>query len=571
MFSFRNQPLWNVDTSNRNRLHMKKLLVAIIISIFSGLASQAQDSLFKEDLIPAARLIDLNFTDSERTMMYPDLKRNLNQYRRMHQLELDNSVPMSLWQSPVLPGMKFNSKQDPILWNIPADISLPKDRNELAFYSVLQLASLIKHKKISSVELTQFFIDRLRKYADTLQCVISFTENIAMEQARLADAEIRQGKYRGPLQGIPYGLKDLFAVKGTKTTWGAAPYKNQEIEVDAFVYTQLKKAGAVLIAKFTLGALAMGDYWYGGRTKNPWNMKYGSSGSSAGSTAATVAGLVPFAIGTETYGSIISPSHTCGATGLRPSFGSVSRTGGMTLSWSLDKIGPICRSAEDAAVVFSAIHGTDYKDGTAVNMPFNYTGKFDPAKIRIAYAANYFSKLDSTYNDWKVLEVFKKMGVKLSAIDFPDSSIYGFDMIGIVIGSESAAAFDEMTRLNMDDQLTRQTASDWPNYFRSARFIPAVEYVNANRHRYILMQKMNEIIRNFDVIICPTWSGQQVAITNLTGHPALCMPTGLDGRSLPTSITFIGKLYSEAVLLAVGKAFQDHTDFENVHPPYFQR
>jgi Asp-tRNA(Asn)/Glu-tRNA(Gln) amidotransferase A subunit family amidase len=249
---------------------------------------------------------------------------------------------------------------------------MPADRNALAFYSILQLASLVKNKKISSVELTQFFIDRIKKYGDSLQCVISLTEEIAMQQAKEADAEIAAGKYRGPLHGIPYGLKDLFSVKGTKTTWGAAPFKEQVLDDDAFVYSQLKAAGAVLVAKFTLGALAMGDYWYGGRTRNPWNTRTGSSGSSAGSASATVAGLVPFAIGTETHGSIISPASTCGATGLRPTFGSISRSGAMTLSWSLDKIGPLCRSAEDAAVVFNYIHGTDELDASAVNRPFNY-------------------------------------------------------------------------------------------------------------------------------------------------------------------------------------------------------
>ncbi|MBC7588311.1 MAG: amidase, partial [Chitinophagaceae bacterium] len=271
----------------------------------------------------------------------------------MRTFPLDNNMPLSTWQSPLLPGMKFYTKQLPVVWDIPANVVVPRNQNELAFYSIQQLASLIKNKKITSVALTQFFINRIKKYGDTLQCVISITEDIALEQAKQADKEIAAGKYRGPLHGIPYGLKDLFAVKGTKTTWGAEPYKNQTIDEDAFVYTKLKEAGAVLIAKFTLGALAMGDYWYGGRTKNPWNLKRGSIGSSAGSTAATVAGLVPFAIGTETWGSIISPSTNCGATGLRPTFGSISRSGAMALSYSLDKVGPICRSAADAAVVFN--------------------------------------------------------------------------------------------------------------------------------------------------------------------------------------------------------------------------
>jgi len=549
---------------------MLKFLATLTLGLVFIVPARSQDTIAPSDLISAAKIMDMNFSDSERAMFYPDLKETQKEYKKMHQANLANSVPMSMWQTPILPGMHFDTKQNPIHWNIPNNVAMPANKNDLAFYSISQLASLIRSKKISSVELTKFFIDRIKKYGDTLHCLISLTENIAMEEARQADAEIAQGKYRGPLHGIPYGLKDLFAVKGTKTTWGAAPYKDQDIEENAYVYTKLKAAGAVLVAKFTLGALAMGDWWYGGQTRNPWNLKSGSSGSSAGSTAATVAGLVPFAIGTETYGSIISPSHVCGATGLRPTFGSISRWGGMTLSWSLDKIGPICRSAEDAAIVFAFIHGTDGNDGSAVNMPFNYTGKTDLKKLRVGYARNYFQKCDSSTNEWRVLDVFKKMGAKLIPVDFPDSTDYPFDIIGLVIGAESAAAFDEMTRMNIDDQLTRQTHDDWPNFFRGARYIPAVEYVNANRHRYLLMKKVNAFMKDFDIVICPSFTGSQPAITNLTGHPALCMPTGFDKNNLPTSITFLANLYQEALLLAVGEIFQNGTNFNKVHPAFFK-
>jgi len=549
---------------------MLKFLATLTLGLVFIVPARSQDTIAPSDLISAAKIMDMNFSDSERAMFYPDLKETQKEYKKMHQANLANSVPMSMWQTPILPGMHFDTKQNPIHWNIPNNVAMPANKNDLAFYSISQLASLIRSKKISSVELTKFFIDRIKKYGDTLHCLISLTENIAMEEARQADAEIAQGKYRGPLHGIPYGLKDLFAVKGTKTTWGAAPYKDQDIEENAYVYTKLKAAGAVLVAKFTLGALAMGDWWYGGQTRNPWNLKSGSSGSSAGSTAATVAGLVPFAIGTETYGSIISPSHVCGATGLRPTFGSISRWGGMTLSWSLDKIGPICRSAEDAAIVFAFIHGTDGNDGSAVNMPFNYTGKTDLKKLRVGYARNYFQKCDSSTNEWRVLDAFKKMGAKLIPVDFPDSTDYPFDIIGLVIGAESAAAFDEMTRMNIDDQLTRQTHDDWPNFFRGARYIPAVEYVNANRHRYLLMKKVNAFMKDFDIVICPSFTGSQPAITNLTGHPALCMPTGFDKNNLPTSITFLANLYQEALLLAVGEIFQNGTNFNKVHPAFFK-
>lgn len=349
---------------------MRNLITATFFLITAIV--QAQDTLSKNDIPAAARLFDLKFTQKEIDSMYSGVKENVGVYHQMHKQTLANHITPTLTHSAILPGMVFNEKQDKIDWNILRKVALPADKNELAWYSISQLSALLKSKKISSTELTKFFIERIKKYGDSLQCVISITETIAMEEAASADAEIAAGKYRGPLHGIPYGLKDLFAVKGTKTTWGAEPYKNQVIDEDAFVYTKLKEAGAVLVAKFTLGALAMGDYWYGGRTKNPWNTRFGSSGSSAGSASATVAGLVPFAIGTETWGSIISPSSTCGATGLRPTFGAISRSGAMTLSWSLDKIGPICRSAEDAAIVFNYIRGTDGKDMSAVNKPFNY-------------------------------------------------------------------------------------------------------------------------------------------------------------------------------------------------------
>ena len=552
---------------------MRKLLFLFSTTLsFLTLSAQQKDTISKEDLIIAAKVMGLEFTEPERDSMLRNVRDNRINYGRMRTLPLNNSVPMSLWQSPVLPGMKFETKQVPVLWNIPANVSMPMNKADLAFYHILQLASLIKNKKITSVELTKFFIDRIRKFGDTLQCVISVTEEFAMQQAKAADAEIAKGKYRGPLHGIPYGLKDLFAVKGTKTTWGAAPYQEQTIEEDSYVYTKLKDAGAVLIAKFTLGALAMGDWWYGGRTKNPWNLNFGSSGSSAGSASATVAGLVPFAIGTETLGSIVSPSTVCGATGLRPTFGSISRSGAMTLSWSLDKAGPICRSAEDAAVVFNYIHGTDGKDPGAVNMPFNYGVKKDIKKLRIGYAKNFFDRIkDTSANEWKVLKSFEQMGIKLIPVNFPDSAAYPFDMVGVIINAESAAAFDELTRTDMDDQLTRQNRNDWPNSFRTARLIPAVEYINANRHRYLLMQHMKTFFETVDIVITPTYGGRQLAITNLTGHPALVMPTGFNQRNLPTSITLLGRLYDEATLLQVGKAFQLATAWGDVHPEMFKK
>lgn len=549
---------------------MKKY--SILIALLMGLQSYAQDTVAKNDIVSAAKLFDLKFTNKEVDTMYAGIKENITVYKNMHQTNLSNSIPMSNWQSPIVPGLQINTKQNKIKWSFNKNITLPTNRADLAFYSVADLSVLIKSKKISVLELTQFFIDRIKQYGDSLQCVISITESIALEQAKAADAELASGKYRGPLHGIPYGLKDLFAVNGTKTTWGAAPYKDQVIAEDAYVYNRLKEAGAILVAKFTLGSLAMGDYWFGGRTKNPWNLKTGSSGSSAGSASATVAGLVPFAIGTETWGSIISPSSTCGATGLRPTFGSISRTGAMALSWSLDKIGPICRSAEDAAIVFSLIHGTDGLDLSAMNTAFNYEPNAPIKKLKIGFAKNYFDQIrDTSRNEWKVLAAFKEMGVELIPIEFPDTAVYKANIMDVIISAESAAAFDGLTRLNIDDELTRQGPFDWPNSFRVSRLVPAVEYVNANRMRYLLQQKVHAALQGIDVLICPTrGSGNQSAITNLTGQPVVCTPTGFDKRSgLPTSISFIGNLYNEAAILLAAKYYQQVTDWETIHPPAF--
>jgi len=531
----------------------------------------AQSNIDTNTITAATQLFDLSFTNAEKDSMIDGLKDNVALYQKMHSLPISNSLNYPFGFNPTPVGFVIPTRQEKINWMIPANVNLPKNKSELAFYSVMQLASLIKNKKISSVELTIFFINRLKKWGDTLECVITLTEQLAMQQARQADDEIKKGTYRGPLHGIPYGLKDLFAVKGYKTTWGSVPYKDQVIDEDAFVYTRLKKAGAVLCAKLTLGELAYNDLWFGGKTRNPWNINLGSSGSSAGSASATAAGLLPFTIGTETQGSIVSPSHTCGATGLRPTFGSVSRSGAMVLCWSLDKAGPICRSAEDAAVVFYYLKGTDGKDASAVNRAFNYTGKTDFKKLRIAYAANYFKTIPKTGQQWQVIEAYKKLGATVTAVDFPDSLMYPANLIDPILSAESAAAFDELTRNNQDDLIRRQDKNFWPNGFRVSRLIPAVEYINANRHRSSLIEKMNVFIKNYDVLIVPSFAGSQLSITNLTGHPVVVFPIGFSERGLPNSITLVGNLYDEATILAAAKAYQDATDFNKQHPEKFRQ
>ncbi len=522
-----------------------------------------------DQLTGAEKMYDLRFTPVKRDSILSGLSSNLHLYQYMHQQDLPNALPMSLSFDPVLPGMHFEKQQKPLEWNIPAGVSLPADKEALAFYSIPQLASLLKNKKISSVELTKFFIARLKKYGSILHCVIELTEDSAMAQARRADADLAAGIYKSPLQGIPYGIKDLFSVKGSHTTWGSPPYRDQSFPMTSFVALQLQKAGAVLVAKLSLGELAMDDVWFGGLTRNPWDLQHGSGGSSAGSGSATAAGLVPFAIGTETYGSIVDPSMRCGATGLRPSFGSVARTGCMALCWSSDKVGPICRSAEDAAYVFAYIHGGDGIDASSRTMPFNYTGKTDLTKLRIAYARNYIDSLPEDSPEKQALAILRKMGAKIEPFEFPDT-LRGNDILSLIIGVESAAAFDMLTRTNRDDEMVQQNKDRWPNTFRTARFVPAVEYVNACRLRTLIMQKVDPMLSHYDIIIAPPETGDQLAITNLTGHPSITLPLGPMKNGLPGSISFIaGRLYDEARLLAFAKAFQDATPFNKAHPKEF--
>jgi Asp-tRNA(Asn)/Glu-tRNA(Gln) amidotransferase A subunit family amidase len=545
---------------------MKVIFTALALCFSMMAMAQREDSV--KNLKTFAEYLGFDFTDAERDSMIESLKDYKGVYDDMHKLNINNSAKFPFAFEPAVKGTKIPVPSNKMAWNIPNNVTLPANKNDLAFYPVMKLASLIKKRKISSLELTQFFLDRLKKYDDTLHCVISFTEEKALAQARLADEEIKKGKYRGPLHGIPYGIKDLFAVKGTKTTWGSTPYKDQSIYEDAFVYKKLEEAGAVLCAKLSLGALAYDDVWFGAMTRNPWDMTTGSSGSSAGSASATSAGLLPFAIGTETWGSIISPSHTCGVTGLRPTFGSVSRTGGMVLSWSLDKVGPICRNAEDAAIVFSYIKGADAEDVSSIERAFNYPVKKDIKNMRIAYAGNYFKRLPKDAPEHQALDAYRKMGANLIEVNFPDS-IYTADVINIILSAESAAAFEELTLSGKDDLIERQDKNFWPNIFRSGRMIPAAEYINANRHRYALSEGLNNFMKQYDVVIVPSFAGRQSAMTNLTGHPAICFPVGFRKNGLPTSISLIGNLYDEASIITAAKAFQDNTDFEEKHPPYF--
>jgi Asp-tRNA(Asn)/Glu-tRNA(Gln) amidotransferase A subunit family amidase len=544
---------------------IKFLIVVSIIIINSNCYPQ---TITKENIENAEQIIGLEFTDAEQDSMITLLDEQLENYQNIRKVDLANSVPPAILFNPIPVGFEFPEEQKPIEFSNYSNTVLPDDINELAFYSIGQLAELVKTKQITSVELTSFFLERLKKYDSELHCVISLTEERAMKHAKLMDEEIAEGKYRGMLHGIPFGAKDLLATKDYKTTWGATPYKDQMIDEDATVIIKLEEAGAVLCAKLTLGALAWGDVWFDGMTRNPWDTTQGSSGSSAGSASSVSAGLLPFAIGTETWGSIVSPSTVCGTTGLRPTYGRVSRAGAMALSWSMDKIGPICRSSEDLAIVFEAIYGPDKLDQTLYDVPFNYKPEVDFSKLKIGYLKNDFDKqYDFHSQDSVTLLKLKELGADLIPIELPELPV---NDLSIILSAEAGAAFDELTRSNRDDLLVRQIKDAWPNVFRASRFIPAVEYINANRIRFLLIQQMQELMNKIDLYVATSWEGDNLLLTNLTGHPCVVLPNGFSEDGTPTSITSIGRLFEEGKLIAFAKKYQDATNFNKQHPPAFK-
>lgn len=551
----------------RNRIGT--LAVGLLLGFLFAFTSihLLNEDITTEVVSEASKIIGIEFTEAERDSMITDLESQREAFQELREIEIDNSVAPPLYFNPISPQKMVAKSDRPTEWDIPEDVELPEDLSELAFYSVKELASLIQQEKISSVELTQFFLNRIKQHDDTLEAVITVTEEMALEQAKKMDRELAEGNYRGPLHGIPYGLKDLFAVKGYKTTWGAVPFQDQMIEETATVAEKLEEAGAVLVAKTTLGALAYGDVWFGGTTRNPWDLEQGSSGSSAGSAAGTSAGLFPFAIGTETYGSIVSPSHRTGATGLRPTFGRVSRHGAMALSWTMDKAGPITRSVEDAAIVFDAIQGPDGKDKTVFDLPFNYTTEVDWSDLKIGYVESAFKEDYSNHErDSLTLETLRNLGAELTPIELPE---FPSNSISFILWAEAAAAFDDLTLSDKDDEMVRQEKNAWPNIFRAARFIPAVEYIQANRARQLLIQEMDTLMQEIDLYISPTYGGDNLLRTNLTGHPSVVLPNGFTENDHPTSITFIGRLFDEETLLGVAQQYQQATDFHLRHPELF--
>ena len=537
----------------------------VLVLIISCSCSSDSDEL-KNDALGMESLSGLEFTQSERDSALESLARLKAQYDSLRTIQISNDIPLPLYFNPLINGQEIPMGREKYLFQ-EFPTKRPDNIEDCAFYTIGQLAHLIRTRQISSLELTEMYLSRLERFGPQLECVVTVTKELAIEQAKRADEAIKNGKYLGPLHGIPYGAKDLLAVEGYKTTWGAMTHKDQFIESTATVVKKLEEAGAVLVAKLTLGALAWGDNWYGGKTRNPWNTELGSSGSSAGPGSATSAGLVAFSLGSETWGSIVSPSTVNGVTGLRPTFGTVSKSGAMALSWSMDKIGPMCRSVDDCALVYSIIKGTDGEDHSVVDVPFQVPVKKELKSLRIGFVASAFNDSTTSDNDRIVIDRLRELGFTMVPIELPE---FPTNSLSFLLDVEAAAAFDELTRSNRDDQLVRQVKRAWPNVFRSARYVPAVEYVQANRARVLLNQKMSSLFEEIDIYLVPSFYGDNLLRTNLTGHPCIVLPNGFDDKGMPTSISFIGDLYKDGELVAVARSYQRGTGWHKRYPPKFQ-
>lgn len=515
-------------------------------------------------VLEAQKISNFNFSPAQADSMLNYLDARSKDYQELRALKMPNSVVPSLTFNPIPQGFVPQDKTNGFVLAKTAPVKLPANKDDLAFYTVRQLGELLRTKQVTSVELTRFFIERLKKYNTRLLFVITLTEEYAMKQAAKADAEIKSGHYRGILHGIPYGVKDLLSQKDYKTTFGAVPFKDQQLNTDATVITKLEDAGAVMVAKLTLGELAQGDVWFGGQTKNPWDITRGSSGSSAGPASAVSAGCLPFAIGSETLGSIVSPSTECGDTGLRPSFGRVSKYGAMALSWSMDKLGPITRSVEDCAIVFNTIHGVDPKDLSTILASFNYNGNGKDLKgWKIGYLKASFTNRSLNYkNDSIALNKLKELGAELIPLEMPKIPATA---VGLMLDAEAGAAFQDLLLNHREDGMVLQGKNAWPNTFRWAQFIPATEYINASRARTLLIQEWYEQLKGLDIYVAPSFSSN-LRLTNLTGNPCVVLPNGFNQRGRPTSITFMGQLFGEGKLLQAAGIYQNATDFHTKHP-----
>ena len=549
------------------------LPLVLLIGLLAGCGEKiADDSLARRDVAGAGNVLGLEMTDAEVALMQDDLVDQRDSYRDLRAQQLPNSMRPALRFDPeLLTGPTAGIPDRPARWTGISAGERPADLAELAFASIGELGHLIRTRQVSCLELTELALARLTTHDKTLHCVITLLPERARAHARELDRMLDDGQYLGPLHGIPYGAKDLLAVAGAPTTWGAQPYRDQVFTDDATVVALLEEQGAVLVAKLSLGALAWGDVWFGGMTRNPWNPEQGSSGSSAGSSAAVSAGLVPFAIGTETWGSIVSPSTRCGVTGLRPTFGRVSRAGAMALSWSMDKIGPIARSVEDCAIVFDAMRGRDLNDPSTVDRPFPYDSGRSLDGLRIGYLSDVFAEdYPGRDLDAAALQTLRDLGANLVPISLPiDELGFGLYDLGLILSAEAGAAFQDLVLSGRDDELVRQVSDAWPNVFRAAQFIPAVEYIQANRHRVELMEMMAEIFQDVDVYVTPSLVGGSLLVTNLTGHPQVVVPNGFSEPNAPHSLSFVGRLHGEATVMAVARAYEQATDWHRQHPPGF--
>ncbi|MFZ0061471.1 MAG: amidase [Pyrinomonadaceae bacterium] len=521
----------------------------------------------KEMMRGAEQLFGLELTDAHKQMALQNVNTNLERYETLRQIQVPlDTEPATLFH-PALPGKKFNLRQRKFTLSKP---ELPKFTSveDLAFASVTQLAELIRSRKVSPVDLTKMYLGRLKRFGPKLNCVVTLTEELALAQAAAAESEIKRGKYRGPLHGIPWGAKDLFATKGIPTTWGAEPYRTQVIDYDATVVERLREAGAVLVAKLSMCALAQGGRWFAGMTRNPWQVdedRIGSSGSSAGPGSATAAGLVGFAIGTETLGSIISPSSRNGVVGLRPTYGRVSRYGAMGLSWTMDKIGPMCRGVEDCAAALKSIYGPDGRDLTVGEVPFNWEPTRSLSDLKIGYLKTEFDQQQDPERKKiyeEALAALRAAGANLQPFELPKFSTAA---LRIILVAEAATAFDDITRSGDINKLSGQEPNDWPNTFRSSRFIPAVEYIRAQRARTLLMRELDKLMSDWEVFVSPAPGSASLLVTNLTGHPAVCVPCGFL-KGLPQAIMFTGRLYEEGGPLRVALAYERATNWHTMHP-----
>ncbi len=571
------------------------------------LAQQEQPPrINRETLDCAEKIFGVDFNEKEEEQALGGVNRNLDAYERLRGVDIPLDTEPAVAFRPYLPGKRPKPGATPGA-RIKVVLQPPAGRRssieELAFLPVTALAPLLQRRDVSSTDLTKMYLERLKKHGARLNVFVTLTEELALAQAAQADREIKAGKYRGPLHGIPWGAKDLFATKGIPTTFGAAPYQDQIINYDATIVERLRDAGAVLVAKLALGALAQGDRWFRGQTKNPWNpddpQRGGSSGSSAGPGSATAAGLVGFAIGTETRGSIISPSAQNGVVGLRPTYGRVSRYGAMALSWTMDKIGPMCRSVEDCALVFNAIYGPDGRDDTVVDAPFTWNPDVPLSKLKIGYIKTEFEppapgagrgnaagRGDAAgrggdapgrgrggvapeeqrrrreeqlklLND--ALDVYRKAGATLEPIELPGTRLAS--MINFILTTEGAAAFDDLTR---SKDINDPSLGTWPNAFRTHRFVPAVEYIRAQRARTLLIREMDVLMSRYDAFITPTQSAS-LGLTNLTGHPAVALKAGFVANA-PVEIMVTGRLYDEATTLRVALAYERATTWHTMNP-----